>query len=159
MEQEINGKVQKINDEDYEIIKVIESNSPYKTIEWYKKTYECDSEEARIAIKEIRKKYKTPYGTKYVPDADEIIDKMEEFREQGTLKESEVRKKLIGWLVQTSGKTSEESYDYLSQNGVKFSASEHLYWGVEHLLGRMGCMVNLFILVSSVLSLLLIIIM
>lgn len=156
MEQEKNGKIQKINDEDYEIIKVIESNGPYKTLEWYKNTYECDWEEARVAIKEIRKKYKTPYGTKYTPDADEIIDKIEEFREQGTLKESDVRKNLIKWLVQTSSKTSEESYDYLSQNGVKFSASERFYWGVEHLLGKMGCMVNILILLSSVLSLILI---
>lgn len=156
MEKEINGKVQKINDEDYEIIKVIESSSPYKTQEWYRKTYECDREEARVAIDEIRRKYKISYGTKYTPEADEIFDKMEEFREQGTIKESDVRKKLIIWLVQTSGKTSEESYKYLSQKGVKFSTSERLYWGVEHLLGSMGCMANLLVLISSVLSLLLI---
>lgn len=62
MEQEINGKVQKINEEDYEIIKIIESEGPQKAIEWYKENYECSFNEARENICAIRDKYQVHYN-------------------------------------------------------------------------------------------------
>ncbi len=57
MEQEINGKVQKINDEDYEIIKVIEKETYPGAVRWYKDTYSCDLAEAVKGIEAIKKKY------------------------------------------------------------------------------------------------------
>lgn len=120
MEKEINGKQQKINDEDYEIIKVIESGSPYDAEKWYRQNYGCDAEEARTAIKEIRKKYKITYGEKYIPDSDEIFDKIEWFRETGTVKESAVRERILQWYVITSGIRREKAVDKLIDAGVDF---------------------------------------
>ena len=39
MEQENNGKVQKINDEDFEIIQVIESQNRADAVKWYQENY------------------------------------------------------------------------------------------------------------------------
>ncbi len=150
----------KINEEDYEIIKVIESNNPQDTREWYMQNYGCDIDEARAAICDIRKKYKVDYGVdKFLPDKDDVFEKLDELREDKTIKESEVYDKLIRWFAQTSGNTREDSYGYLSQIGVEFPASDRMSNGFDRIASGMGCMVNLFILISSVLSLLLIIIM
>ena len=62
MEQEINGKVQKINDEDYEIIKKMETDGIIKTIEWYQENYDCEVSEAIDAIKTIGVKYNVHYN-------------------------------------------------------------------------------------------------
>ena len=57
MEQEINGKVQKINDEDYEIIKIIETETYPGSVRWYQESYSCELEEAVDAIEAVKKKY------------------------------------------------------------------------------------------------------
>lgn len=127
MEQEINGKVQKINDEDYEIIKVIESGSPYDAENWYRKNYECDWKEASAAIKEIRRKYKITYGEKYIPDSDEIFEKIEWFRETGTVKESAIRERILQWYVITSGIRREKAIDKLIDAGVDFPLIDRIH--------------------------------
>lgn len=50
-------ELQKINDEDYEIIKKIEEEGTTNAVDWYKETYECDVEEAKNTIAEIKVKY------------------------------------------------------------------------------------------------------
>ena len=77
MEQEKNGKVQKINDEDYEIIKVIESQSRANVVKWYLENYDCTLEEAKEAIKAIRDKYNVSFNGAGKSDEDEIIEKYE----------------------------------------------------------------------------------
>lgn len=78
MEQEFNDKVQKINDEDYEIIKIIESDGPQKAIEWYKENYGCSIDEAKDSIITIRDKYHVHYGcTDVEPIILDLIEKGE----------------------------------------------------------------------------------
>lgn len=128
MEQYINGKVQKINDEDYEIIKVIETDDPYGAREWYMQNYGCDIEEARTALREIRKRYKIDYGRKnYIPAVGDIIEKMEELREEGELKESEIRKSVLQWYMSKSGATRNKAIDKMKKAGVKFGFFENLW--------------------------------
>ena len=50
-------ELQKINDEDYEIIKKIEEEGTVNAVDWYKETYECEVEEAKKAIADIKAKY------------------------------------------------------------------------------------------------------
>lgn len=50
-------KLQKINDEDYEIIKKLESVGFIEAAEWYKENYDCDLNEAKEAIFAIKNKY------------------------------------------------------------------------------------------------------
>jgi hypothetical protein len=74
MEQEINDKVQKINDEDYEIIKVIETKTYPGSIKWYKDSYSCDLEEAIEAIDAIKNKYGVNHVGLYTSiDKEELI--------------------------------------------------------------------------------------
>ena len=54
MEQEINGKVQKINDEDYEIIKEIESQGLVYAVQWYMENYDSSVIDARETITRIK---------------------------------------------------------------------------------------------------------
>ena len=68
MEQENNGTVQKINDEDYEIIQVIESQSRADAVKWYQENYNCNVEDAITAISAIYKQYKGGYK----PDASSL---------------------------------------------------------------------------------------
>ena len=74
MEQEINGKVQKINDEDYEIIKIIESFGTIKAVEWYQENYDCEVSEAINAIKAIGVKYNVHYNGSEDSDDKAIIE-------------------------------------------------------------------------------------
>ena len=57
MEQEINGKVQKINDEDFELINIIEAKTYIDAIKWYQETYESSPDEAREGVRKIKEKY------------------------------------------------------------------------------------------------------
>ena len=54
-------KLQKINDEDYEIIKEFETNGFMSTVEWYQENYGCDLNEAKDIIKTIKEKYNVVY--------------------------------------------------------------------------------------------------
>lgn len=77
MEQKINDKVQKINDEDYEIIQIIESEGILKATAWYQKNYDCDFDEAKDVIKAIREKYNIHYNGAGESDEDSIIEMYE----------------------------------------------------------------------------------
>ena len=44
MEQEINGKVQKINDEDFELINIIEAKTYIDAIKWYQEKRNIDAD-------------------------------------------------------------------------------------------------------------------
>ena len=74
MEQDINGKVQKINEEDYEIIKKLETIGYKKAVEWYKENYDCELDEAKETVKAIWEKYKVSYPGS---DLDEIREMLE----------------------------------------------------------------------------------
>lgn len=50
-------KLQKINDEDYEIIKKLESDGYNKTVEWYQENYDSELSEAKEIVKTIKVKY------------------------------------------------------------------------------------------------------
>lgn len=77
MDQKINGKVQKINDEDYEIIQIIESEGILKATAWYQENYDCDFDEAKDIIKAIREKYNIHYNSAGESDEDSIIEMYE----------------------------------------------------------------------------------
>lgn len=50
-------ELKKIDEEDYEIIKIIESDGIKKAIDWYQENYDCDWNEAKDAIIQISDKY------------------------------------------------------------------------------------------------------
>ena len=62
-------ELQKINDEDYEIIKKIEGEGTVNAVDWYKETYGCEVEEAKKAIADIKAKYGV-YSKVDHPDVD-----------------------------------------------------------------------------------------
>ena len=113
MEQEINGKVQKINDEDYEIIKEIESVGTVYAIKWYMENYECGVKEAREAIKTIQNKYHVKHQL-YWPDQDELFVYIEQmigyYNETGEKDDYEDFNK---WYMEASG-CDERSADFAS---------------------------------------------
>ena len=57
MESQEATELQKINEEDYEIIRKIEEKGTQSTVKWYKETYDCELEEAKKAIADIKAKY------------------------------------------------------------------------------------------------------
>lgn len=68
-------KLQKINDEDYEIIKKLETVGYIKTVDWFEENYSCKPEEAKEAIKSIKEKYNV--NVNYQEDGrDEILEKL-----------------------------------------------------------------------------------
>lgn len=77
MEQEINGKVQKINDEDYEIVRIIETETYPKAVKWYLDNYNCNLEEAIEGIDKIKKTYKADHIGLYMPDLEDNIFMLE----------------------------------------------------------------------------------
>lgn len=70
-------KLQKINEEDYEIIKKLETDGYVKAVEWYQENYDCELDEAKDAIKAIREKYNVHYNGAGESDEDSIIEKYE----------------------------------------------------------------------------------
>ena len=109
MEQEINGKVQKINDEDYEIVKKLETVGFLKAAEWYKENYECDLKEAKEALLVIKDKYKVKYeGSEYdeirmiLESANDISGATKLYQEDGEETQSELqseRHQKLGYLT------------------------------------------------------------
>lgn len=70
-------KLQKINEEDYEIIKKLETDGYVKAVEWYQENYDCELDEAKGAIKAIREKYNVHYNGAGKSDEEEIIEMYE----------------------------------------------------------------------------------
>ena len=137
MEQEINGKVQKINDEDFEIINIIETKTYIDAIKWYKDNYEVDDNEAREGIRQIKEKYSVNHKGTYTPSDEEIFFIFEESFATSTkgIKSSEVKTvksddgipELTEWYQKRSGCRKEEAEeiiyekldDYFKKNPVK----------------------------------------
>lgn len=136
MEQEINGKVQKINDEDYEIIKKLESTGYKKAVEWYKENYDCELDEAKETVKAIWAKYKVSYPGS---DLDEIREMLESaksvlgaeklYKERYNVSADEAKRKVLDAVSKFNAEN----------NGGKSSS---------------GCMVTILIAITSTLSVL-----
>lgn len=101
MEQENKGKVQKINDEDYEIVKKLETDGFLKTAEWYKEYYECDLSEAKEALLTIKGKYNVKYeGSEHdeirmiLESANDIDKTIELYKEKYGVSEKEAWNKV-----------------------------------------------------------------
>ncbi len=139
MEQEINGKVQKINDEDYEIIKKIEMEEcPKGVIDWYIETYDCNYDDAFEAIKTIRKKYDIKYNCKNESDANAIIEK---FESTGDVRQ------VAKWYYE----------EYHDKSGLSITESISKVEGVlgyqmKPLKSGNGCMITILIAITSTLS-------
>lgn len=137
MAQEKNGKVQKINDEDFELINIIETKTYIDAIKWYQENYEASADEAREGIRQIKEKYNVVHKGHYTPDDEEIFFVIEEqfAVAKGLIKSSEIKCKkggdgipeLIDWYKQRSGCSIEvaeeiiyEKLDeYFKKNPVK----------------------------------------
>ena len=140
MEQEINGKVQKINEEDYEIIKKLETDGPVLTEKWYQNEYECSFSDAHKTISEIRNKYNVlPVGS-YKPTEKDIVERM---------KEEESPDAMTAWIREEYGCSEKEAlqiwttidfskYDQNDEGGGKSGS---------------GCMITVLIAIASTLSL------
>ena len=124
MEQEINGNVQKINDEDYEIIKVIETETYPGSIKWYKDSYNCDLEDAIEAIDTIKKKYSVDHVGLYTAiDKEELIlmyDIMKLINTQKISDTSEIRYEdikadglsfLDKWIISKTGCSQDKAFE------------------------------------------------
>lgn len=153
MEQEINGNVQKINDEDYEIIKVIESNGLLKAIEWYKESYECTKKDAIVAVRGIKKKYMVNHDSVYMPDVEDIIAKMDELHEDtGGIPSST---KVADWIMQESGcsrdKANAKVREAMNEAAIITKVSESAN-NKDCSTGKNGCMITILIAITSTLS-------
>ena len=134
MEQEINSKVQRINEEDYEIIKKMEQVGYLQAVEWYKETYECGQDDAREAINKINDKYRVLQKT---PE-DEIIEMYNEYGKTSPL----LLVKNYKEKYNVSLAEAKSAVDVvLEKNGLKSSSSGS------------GCVVTLLIAITSTLSL------
>ena len=134
MEQEINGKVQKINEEDYEIIKKLEDVGLYNVIKWYQENYDCEPNEAIESIIAIKQKYNVKYQG---DDKDEILQR---------LYSGENPLQVVKWY--------KEKYD-LSLKDAKDKVDEVLNeFHVECKGGASskGCMITILIAITSTLS-------
>lgn len=152
MEQEINGKVQKINDEDYEIIKVIESQSRADAVKWYQENYNCNVEDAICAISAIYKQYKGGYK----PDAGEMWLLLNEYAHQGPKDLIKAEDKVKQWLKDNVGidkgdaqKYINEAWNYYSSQDKKGGNNNDTNGGSKN-----GCMITILIAITSTLSVL-----
>lgn len=141
MEQEIKGKVQKINDEDYEIIKIIESVGTTKAVEWYRENYDCDVSEAIDAIKAIGVKYNVNYKSGGDSDEDSIIM---EYQSSNNLLH------VVKWYKEKQGLGLKESKDKVEE--VLYNAGLiETKINTDTNSGN-GCMITIIIAITSTLS-------
>ena len=142
MEQEINGKVQKINDEDYEIIQVIESQSHTDAIKWYQENYNCNVEDAISAISAIYKQYKGGYK----PEASEIWLLLDDYQKQ----EKDMLKaedKVMLWLKNKAGFSKDAAQNMLNEAYNCNTPQNHNEGETKK-----GCMITFLIAITSTLS-------
>lgn len=136
MEQEINGKIQKINEEDYEIIKKLETIGYKKAVEWYKETYNCELDEAKGTVKAIWEKYKVSYPGSDIDEIREMLESAKSisgavklYKEKYNVSEDEANSKVL-----------EAVRKFNTENSGGKSSS--------------GCMVTILIAITSTLSVL-----
>ena len=131
-------KLQKINDEDYEIIKKLESVGFIETVEWYKENYDCELNEAKEAVLAIKDKYNIQYaGSEYdeirvmLESANNISGAVKLYKEKYKVSEAEANRKVLEAVKVFNAENAE-------RNGTT---------------SRNGCMVTLLIAITSTLSL------
>ena len=154
MEQEINGKVQKINDEDFELINIIETKTYIDAIKWYQDNYESSVDEAREGIRQIKEKYKVDHKGHYTPNDEEIFFIIEEQSAvaRGLIKSSEIYCKkgedgipeLIEWYKKKSGCSNKEAETIVYEKLDEFFKKNPV---------KTGCFSVIIIAVVSVVSL------
>lgn len=86
-ERSKSDNLQKINEEDYEIVKKIEENGYLKAVEWYKENYDCDLSEAKEIVKTVKEKYNVESN-----DDDEILSMFGSLRNQSAV---------VKWYMET----------------------------------------------------------
>lgn len=130
-------KLQKINDEDYEIIKKLESVGLIETVEWYKENYDCDLNEAKEAILAIKDKYNIQYaGSEYdeirvmLESAKNVSGAVKLYKEKYNVSEAEANRKVLEAVKVFNSENAE-------RNGTTSSN---------------GCMVTVLIAITSTLS-------
>ena len=141
MEQDNNGKVQKINDEDYEIIKVIESQSRVDAIKWYQENYNSSVEDAISTFSAIFKQYKGGY----TPEASEIWLLFEEFAESEEA--DKAQDKVVKWLMSNFGMSEKDAFKKVME------ACEYINSQPSNDGSKKGCMITILIAITSTLSL------
>ena len=139
-----NGKVQKINDEDYEIIKVIESQSRANVVKWYQENYDSSVEDAINAISAIYKKYKGGYK----PDGTEVMLLLDEYqkKEKDMIKSED---KVMEVLMHLTDCNKSKAQEYINEAYGSQSEQNNSTDGGA---GK-GCMITILIAITSTLSL------
>ena len=136
MEQEINEKVQKINNEDYEIIKIIESEGYIKSIEWYKENYDCTFEEAKEAITAIKDKYNICFNSNDIdPEALKYL-------------EGGAKLQAVKVYVDKYGYNIKDAKVYLDEIEKKLNDGKSKNSGNKN----KGCMITILIAITTTLS-------
>lgn len=143
MEQKINGSVQKINDEDYEIIKVIESQSRVDAIKWYQENYNCNVEDAISTFSAIFKQYKGGY----MPEASEIWLLFEKFAESEEA--DKAQDKVVKWLMSNLGMSEKDAFKKVME-ACEYINSQP---STSNDGSKKGCMITILIAITSTLSL------
>lgn len=138
MEQGINGNVQKINEEDYEIIKVIESEGLIKSIDWYKENYDCTLEEAKEAIKAVRDKYNVKF------DGIDIDPEALKFLEGGA------KLQAVKVYVDKYGYGIKEAKDFIDETEKKLNMVTSNNAASTN--SNNGCMITILIAITTTLS-------
>jgi rubrerythrin len=129
-------KLQKINEEDYEIIKKLETDGYVKAVEWYKENYDCELDEAKETVKAIWAKYKVSYPGS---DLDEIREMLESAKS-----------------VSGAVKLYKEKYNVSSDEANSKVLEAVRKFNTENSEGKSssGCMVTILIAITSTLSVL-----
>lgn len=151
MEQEINGKVQKINDEDYEIIQVIESKGMTMAIKWYAENYDSNLSDAKDVIRSITRKYGVERKGQYIPDEEEWFAYIEQLRDEyartGVKADIDEPKK---WYMEVSGCDELEALSAMNNAFDKYNKL-HGYKNIYGLPDP-GCFGIILIAITSTLS-------
>ena len=152
MEQEINGKVQKINDEDYEIIRIIETETYPGAIRWYKNTYDCDLLEAVNSIENFKKKYGVDHIGLYSNlDIEDVVFMYDMYKLRDQIDRSKVTSDFFKmepweWIMSKTGWSEDEAMkadgegmnEWVRRNSDKID--------------KKGCAITLLIAITSTLS-------
>ena len=154
MEQEINGKVQKINDEDYEIIKVIEKETYPGAVRWYKDTYSCDLAEAVKGIEAIKKKYNVDHVGLYTElNIEDLVFMYDLYRlvggehklDRSDLVSDFFKMEPWDWIMSKTGWSKDEAYNTFN---TSYEEWERRNPDKVH----KGCVITLLIAITSSLS-------
>lgn len=131
-------KLQKINDEDYEIIKKLESVGYVKTIDWFEENYGCKPEEAIESVNSIKEKYNVKVN--YQGEGkDEILEK---------LYSGDSPLQVVKWYKDKYDLGLKEAKDKVDEILKEFNLVSK---GIEKTSGN-GCMITILIAITTTLS-------